>query len=328
MSNRFSFSTADDLIKALQTANTRLRQKNLELAALSRRMGTAVQDDSFNPMAAGMRHALLNCEEISKQIDLITAGLGSLREKLYQAFTEDLVREAGLAGVIYNAAPRFGAAGKDLEHKNRRLAFQNEVTLRLRDRNIPLSVRRVYASVGSRCTVASEEYTGLAQYDPREKNIKFNLANDLQNCRGTLATYFHEVGHMIDHQAKSGTRLSDDAAFGDALRADCSRYIAGVQQQYACSQQEACGYICAELMSDVNLYSDISDIMGSLTDCACQNIWGHTRAYWRENPKRFRREAFANMYSAAMRSPQRTALLQFYFPTACKRFEQLLEEAL
>lgn len=325
MSNRFSFSTADDLIRVLTAANAHLRERNLQLSDLSRRMAGLFQDSQGDPAISDMARALLNCEEISKQIDLITAALGSYREKLYKLYTDELVQEANLAGLIYGAAPRFGTAGRELADQNRHLAFQNEVALRLRDRDIPITARRAYAVLGSKCAIASEKYAGVAHYHPGKKHIKFDLEADLQHPCGPLSSYFHEVGHMIDHQARASGRLSEDVAFFDALRADCQNYMAAVQVRYRCSPSEVCQYIRRELVSGLNTCADVSDIMGSLTDCTCQGLWGHSRNYWRQYPPRIQKEAFANMFSAAMSGGQRAAAVKRVFPTAYRRFEQLLE---
>lgn len=326
MSNRFSFSAADDLIGLLTMANAHLREKNQQLGGLTRSMAEAFRDEGYEPLAADMVRAVLNCEEISKNIDLITAAVGRYREDLYRLYTEGLVKEAGLANIA-DSTPQSGKDG-DPEHQNRQLVFQSEVKGRLMNRSIPLAARTVYAKLGSKCTVASNRYMGTAHYNAALKCINFNLEADLQNPCGVLSTYFHEVGHMIDFQGKAIGHLSDDAAFTAALKADCQNRISALQDRYGFSEAEARWYIHRQLMSNVNLYADVSDIMGGLTNGECQNIWGHSQAYWAKDPGRVAREAFANMYSVMMSDEHRVAAMKEFFPTAYQRFGELLEELL
>lgn len=88
MSNRFSFSSADELISLLTMANTRLREKNRQLLGLTRSMAEAFRDDAYTPLATDMARAVLNCEEISKNISLIAAALRRYRDDLYQLYNE------------------------------------------------------------------------------------------------------------------------------------------------------------------------------------------------------------------------------------------------
>ncbi len=328
MSNRFSFSTADEVITLLVSANEHLREQNQQLSFLSCQMAGAFRDSGYEPLGTSMASALLNCEEISKQIGLITAALGRYREELYRLYTDGLIQKAGLPEPTYDNSPRFGQNGEALEQQNRQLAFLSEVKHRLREKDIPTTAREVYASLGSKCTVASNAYTGTAHYHPKKQYIKFHLESDLQHPCGPLSSYFHEVGHMIDFQARDGGRLSSDASFGEALRADCRNYIASVQKRYACSEDGACFHIRQEMMRCVNLYADASDIMGALTGGACQGIWGHSQEYWQKDPDRFRREAFACFFSAVMGIQGRAEAVQHFFPTAYRRFLELLKEAL
>lgn len=99
MSNRFSFSSADELISLLTMANTRLREKNRHLLGLTRSMAEAFRDDDYAPLAADMVRAVMNCEEVSKNISLITASVRRYRDDLYQLYNEKPAKTAETAGV-------------------------------------------------------------------------------------------------------------------------------------------------------------------------------------------------------------------------------------
>jgi len=189
----------------------------------------------------------------------------------------------------------------------------------------PRNAKRIYMLVGSRAVIADDMFDGTPHYSIDNNEILFNLPNDFRNPCGVLSTYFHEVGHMIDYNACNGAILSNDELFSKALTEDCSHYIKTVMETHGCSKDTAYDFIRRELMSDNNLYSDVSDIMGSLTNGHCQNLWGHSRSYWMEDAKRIQREAFANMFSTSMQGEKKIEAMKQFFPNAYKRFEVIIE---
>lgn len=325
MGDRFSFESADDLIQLLKTAHTVLGHQADTLMLLCKQLGSAFKDGGYLELMGNMNGAYSASQSSRQQLGVIIASIAKYKEQLYQSYTEDLITQIGFENITYEPAVRFGAAGDGFEQKNRQLAFQNEVKAKIRDKSVPKSAKQVYAFVGSKCVVASNVHQGTAFYSPASRAIKFNLESDLSNPCGTLSTYFHEVGHMIDFQVNSAHRLSDDRDFINALHDDCEKYFKHTEQRYGCNREDAYYHVSRELMSNNNLYADVSDIMGGLTKCQCQNLWGHSLSYWEHKPERVQREAFANMYSVAFGSQERVDAMRKYFPTAYARFEQILE---
>lgn len=325
MGDRFSFDSADELIQLLKTAHTVLGNQSDQLMLLYKKLGDAFRDDDYLELLGSMNDAYKASQSTRQQLGVIIASVAKYKERLYQLYTEDLITQIGFENITYEPTVRFGAAGEELERKNLQLAFQNEVKAKVRDKNVPNSVKEVYATVGSKCTVASNTYRGTAFYSAASGSIQFNLAADLSNACGALSTYFHEIGHAIDFQTHSEQRLSDDKAFIDALHTDCEKYLSYTEQRYGCSREDACHHVTQELMSNNNLYADVSDILGGLTNGQCQNLWGHSSSYWKKDPRRVQREAFANMYSVTYGSQERVDTMKKYFPTAYARFEQILE---
>lgn len=325
MGDRFSFESADELIQLLKTAHTVMGSQSDKLMLLYKQLGNAFRDGGYLELMANMNGAYNASQTSRQQLGVIIASIVRYREQLYLLYTEDLITQIGFEHITYEPTVRFGAAGEELERKNRQLAFQNEVKSKIRDKGVPNAIKEAYATVGAKCVIASNVHQGTAFYSPASGSIKFNLESDLSNPCGTLSTYFHEIGHMIDFQASSAQRLSDDKAFIDALRADCEKYLSCTEQRYGCTREDAYYHVSRELMSNNNLYADVSDILGGLTRCQCQNLWGHSLSYWEHDPERVQREAFANMYSVAFGSQERVDAMKKYFPTAYARFEQILE---
>lgn len=328
MQDRFSFETADDLIRLLTAVHAVLRQRTEQLTALYKHLGDSFRDEGYAQLLSVMQGAYQRSADTNQQLGVVIGAICRYRERLYQLYVGDLISQIGFEPIDYTPQERFGQSGEDLERKNRQLEFRNEVTAKIRNGDLSAAAKKLYAAVGSKCVVASNEYTGIASYSPSLGAIRFHLQEDLNNPCGTLSTYFHEIGHMIDHKTFDDRRLSDDVSFVDALRQDCENYISYTQNRFGCSREDAYYHIRMELSADQNLYADVSDIMGSLTECRCQNLWGHSLRYWHDKPERMQREAFANMFSVSMGSEQRIQIMKKYFPAAYSRFVTIMEDAM
>ena len=325
MSDRFSFSSADELISILLSAHKHLARRNEDIVTVIKGLTSCVNDEAGIVFINDLRSVYFACNEINSSVAQIIASVTKYREQLYDEFTDGCIQEIGFTPPQYSPTVRFGSDGEELERKNRILAFQNVVLSRIKDKKVPPSAKTAYAKIGSKCKVASDSYLGTAFYNPFREEISFNMQEDLENPCGELSTYFHEVGHMIDFTANESKRISDDVQFATLLRKDCESYITKTQNRYGCSRDDAYWYISQELLSDNNLYADVSDIMGGLTDGKCQNLWGHSQKYWQSDNTRIQREAFANMFSTIMGSTTRVETMKKYFPNSFSYFLSMLE---
>ncbi len=328
MSDRFSFDSADELIQLLTKAHAYLRDNNNKLLLLFKQLGEAFRDGGYSEYLSAVNGTFNSSTTTTQQLGVIIGSISRYRQQLYDLYIDSLINQIGFETLTFDPDVRFGSSGEELERKQRQLAFQNEIRQRMRDQAVPRAAKEMFARVGSNCVVASDSYTGTAYYSPMSGSIKFNLEADLSNPCGSLSTYFHEVGHMIDFQTTPGRNLSADSAFASALREDCEKLVYETQHRYGCSREDAYYHISRELMLDNDSYADVSDILGSLTECKCQNLWGHSLAYWKSDPNRVEREAFANMYSVALGSETRIETMRRFFPSAYARFEKILEDSL
>lgn len=173
--------------------------------------------------------------------------------------------------------------------------------------------------------LGSYDWEKTAFYNSSNERIYFNLEEDLENSLGKGSTYFHEVGHFIDH--KSGTEegewLSSNRMFKGAIRSDVNDYVQRTMQENKCSKEEAYSIISYELRDD--RLANISDIFGSVTDCKCQGYWGHDSNYWKTEGK-VEKEAFANMFESSMGIKYKAEDMKKYFPNAYYIFKELLED--
>lgn len=170
-----------------------------------------------------------------------------------------------------------------------------------------------------------DHYEGTAYYSPSSGKISLNVDADAQNPKGAGTTYFHEVGHMIDHKSGSGKWLSSNSQYGLALRSDVENHISSVMDIHSCSREQAYDIISEELEGIEN--HSLSDMFGSMTNCQCQGDWGHRPGYWNADPEAYAKEAFAHMFEASIGSPEKVQRIQKYFPRAYSVFESIIRRA-
>ncbi len=174
-------------------------------------------------------------------------------------------------------------------------------------------------------SVLGYAYQGTPHFNPNDKKIRMNFADDLANKRGAGSTFFHEHGHYIDFMA-AGKNNSDQLStsnpvFGALLRSDFDGYVQSVESRYATDRQGAFSRIAFEIRGDKN--HSISDLFGGLTDNKCVGSYQHRTAYW-QNVGSLEKEAFAHMYEASFDKDKRK-LMQQYFPNAYAEFEKMIK---
>lgn len=328
MVDRFSSDTADHLIDTLTQAHSLIAERTDRLLHLSIGLADSFRDVGYVTFAAEMQKTLQSSAALNDTLLQIIVQLSAYRDEMVALEKDGWRGEADRREQSRETLPGYDTERKSAAEERSRKKLQQEVGKVLRNDAIPACAKRAYERWGSKCAVSSSEYLGTAFYSPSKGYVKFNLKEDLNNPCGKLSTFFHEIGHMIDHSVTAGRCLSDDASFFKALRQDWTNCLTSAQDKYGCNTDEAMRRIRMDLMSDNNLYADVSDIIGALTNCKCQNLWGHDQNYWLANPSRVQKEAFANMYSVIMGDATRAAVMDRYFPIAFKRFRTILEGCL
>lgn len=217
------------------------------------------------------------------------------------------------------AASRFSpASGKP------QLAKQYADILELRYQSGTIIGKRIYDKyVPNGGVVSDGSYTKTAHFRPIQKDIRMDFAADAQNRRGSGATWYHEHGHFIDYVTG---KISDSAAFNNALIADCKSYVASYRAGKALTLAEARKEIGLNLFADGHKKSAVSDLMEGASGGKIRGMYGHmsgSKDYWKR-PGALTSEAFAHMMESEFDS-ERRLLLQTYFPTAFAEFEKLLK---
>ena len=173
--------------------------------------------------------------------------------------------------------------------------------------------------------VEDYHYTGpLGQHHYRGK-VWLDADADSSNKRGAGITYFHEHGHAIDFLA--GKVSSKDSEFIKALHADydAARKATGLQNKQ--DQDFAIGMKLLMIDKDkIDKYNGVSDLMGGLSGGFAVGKYSHRLSYWKRKDS-IPEEAFAHMVEAMFYEGQRNAM-QEYFPTAYKRFIEMIKELL
>ena len=151
--------------------------------------------------------------------------------------------------------------------------------------------------------------------------VYLDIDADMVNPRGACCTFFHENGHAVDY---FGGWLSDDADFISALKKDFDTALKATGKQKKAEQYSALSWEL--IMPDVrNKANGVSDICDGLSKGKCKGMYAHGTKYWRDRPDTgVPREAFAHMYEAAFLDGQRE-MIEKYFPTAYKRFIEIIK---
>ena len=169
--------------------------------------------------------------------------------------------------------------------------------------------------------IADAHYQGIQGPHHREGKVYLDIDADAVNPRGACCTFFHENGHAVDYY---GGWLSSDADFSDAIKKDYQAALKATGMKGVKDQRFALGMALS--MPDVKHKANgVSDICDGASGGKCRGAYGHGAKYWKDRPGTgLEREAFAHMYEAAFLDGQRE-MIEKYFPTAFKRFYELLK---
>ena len=141
----------------------------------------------------------------------------------------------------------------------------------------------------------------------------------MSNPRGAGTTYFHELGHMIDH-ASTGYQgnLSNNPEFGRALVEDGQRIL---QLFNGMSTEQQQSFLRRIHTDSAHSFSDLID---ATTNGQLHGSYGHSREYWTRSGN-LQAEAFAHFFEASMGGEEKLELLANFFPTAFGIFSTLIE---
>ena len=199
-------------------------------------------------------------------------------------------------------------------------------TLHNRYENADPLARRVFDSYRDELCIRNANYppNQTAHYSPmgypgHPRGVYYNSSSDENNPRGNGTTYFHELGHMIDHAStgyNGNTSHTDE--FRNALIADGQNVLRLYNQLPADRQQ---GFLRRIYQGNAHSFSDLID---ATTNGQLHGAYGHSRDYWTHDGN-LQAEAFAHFFEASMGCEEKREFLSNFFPTAFGIFSGMLE---
>lgn len=182
--------------------------------------------------------------------------------------------------------------------------------------------KHLFAKYASGDTIETSLFEGTAHYNTKTKKISMHYRADLDNLRGTGATWFHEHGHLIDDAL--GT-VSNDKQFKALLNEDVYQYRIRYGKEHNLRTYDKVDKAISGDLQDMRKHSAVSDLLGGLTSGNIRGCAGHMYDYW-DNLENITSEAFAHMFEAQF-DKVRYDEMKKYFPQSLEYFEKKLKEA-
>ena len=198
-----------------------------------------------------------------------------------------------------------------------------------RRNNAVAKVGKVFDIFSGRVIIRDGDYPSnqTPHYSPSSRlhhmrGVYYNANMDMNNPRGNGTTFFHELGHMIDHASTGyNGNLSHTLAFGNALREDGERVL-NVFNNMSVERQEA--FLNRIRQNSAHSFSDLID---ATTNGQIHGSYGHTREYWQRDGN-LQAEAFAHFFEASMGGGRKLDFLANLFPTAFSMFNEMIDAIL
>lgn len=188
------------------------------------------------------------------------------------------------------------------------------------------TAKRVFDAFAPQLIIQNASYppNQTAHYSPmsypgHSRGVYYNAEADMDNPRGAGSTYFHEIGHMIDH-ASTGFcgNLSNTYEFGRALIEDGQNVLTAFNNM---SSERRDNFLDVIRQDVAHSFSDLID---ATTSGQLHGSYGHSREYWQRDGN-LQAEAFAHFFEASMGEGWKLELLSNMFPTAFIMFREMLE---
>ena len=151
-------------------------------------------------------------------------------------------------------------------------------------------------------------------------------------------TFFHEMGHYIDHRAigyASGRFVSSVNGLGSIAITEVSELIKSIQKENGYSSlREARNHLTREV---IRIYKDTPNVLGGLSDiiqgatdshCCYGGCPGHKKVYFdrmRGGVDNLSTETFAHFCETTMANPDALETLKRYLPKTYDAFRQIVK---
>lgn len=280
-------------------------------------------DLQFQEFHKIVNDCVLRIEVSRKQLIVIENSLRKTLEtvKAYEQFGKPVGGRSAVSGAVgLTAVVESGMNGRPPIKQDRPFVSASySAVLDNRFAKATPNAQKVFQLFAEKLCILDSGYLGIAHYSPVEHGVNFNAADDECNQRGPGTTYYHELGHMIDH-ACMGYRgqISENSVFQHALLEDGNVLIRAYNNSTPQQQQIFIRFLCS------GTGHSCSDLANFVTNGQVCGSWGHTAAYC-ARPGAMQHEAFAHFFEANMGGGIKLQQLRRMFPRTAKVFDRMLE---
>ena len=265
---------------------------------------------------------LLEGEDESGNVEHVEQRLGSLQSDSINEFKERL-KTKDVESVKHDYVLGILASNVNFTNEYKRILNERYASGEKMSREVfDVAVHKKLLSV------VDGDWQGGAHYYPlkkgdRKKGVYYNARVDEldEKKRGKVSTFFHEIGHMIDHSFGGDKFISSSEDFLSALNDDLSKIKIKLDADASWKQK------FLEMIFADNSAHSISDILEGLTNGAICGRFGHMGGdinYWNKDKYRICNESFAHFFEASMGGGAKLRRIKICFPSAFKEFEKML----
>lgn len=170
---------------------------------------------------------------------------------------------------------------------------------------------------------------GKAFFTPGKNTITMDIAKELSNPKGAFTTFFHEFGHLLDHNAV-GKGHTYYFTFSTEFR---KTLYSSLEKEYN-KLLKPDGTLKEEVWKDLrykgsgwesnDITNGIQDIISGLSHDANRIKWGHKKSYWLRDESLLSQETMAH-FNDIWRDPKKLAYVKKYFPESYKLWKKQVD---